>query len=127
VFSIIRRTDYRPKDLIRVEVQIPLGQNYGCIMEAYDGPGGYLASNMRWTSAIFENRSDLLRVGILPREDTTHSSPAGDNRELTFVLRGCNIRQVTEDRYVEVKEYFKDQAEAAGGALFFKLVPSSQM
>jgi len=124
VFSIIRRQDRKPSTerLSKIEVQLPLIDNVALI-ESYDGPGGYLASNMRWTYALFAKRdSQLLRVGILPRDDTNNSSPVADNRDLTFVLKGCKLnKQLVGPWYARFEEHYVGKDVPVGRAVWYKI------
>jgi hypothetical protein len=129
VFSIIRKDDWSklpPKNLTKIEVVLSLVPETALIA-SYEGPGGYLASNMRWTYALFEHtRKEKLRVGILPRDNTKNSSPIADNKELTFVLRECRITNLNVAYYALVKEYYEGQEEPIVIPVHYKLVHSSK-
>jgi hypothetical protein len=90
---------------------------------SYDGPGGYMLSNMRWTYTTFENHpGERLLVHLLPRNDTDNTSPVEHN-EISFVLRGCKILPgLLNSWQVTFVEHCEDGA-TPGGWVRYRLAP----
>jgi len=126
VFCLIRKEDWSTdhNNLQKLEIELTLN-GARAIMTSYKGSGVYLASNMRWTEYVkFTDDLTKLKVGIVPRDDERGWSPVGDNKDLTFVLKGCRILDERNTGIAVVTEYYKDQDVGASGPLVYKLVPA---
>jgi hypothetical protein len=122
VFSIVRVPSAEPRALTRIEVDITMTADAG-MFTSYDGPGGYMLSNMRWTYTTFQNHSnERLLVHLLPRNDTDNTSPVEHNKEISFVLRGCKILPDKGNFwYVTFVEHYEDATP--GGSVTYRLAP----
>lgn len=121
VFSIVRVPDAQPRRLVRIQVDITMNASAG-MFTTYDGPGGYMLSNMRWTYTTFENLpGERLLVNLLPRNDTDNTSPVEHNKEISFVLRGCKILpNVVHAWQITFVEQYED-GESPGGWISYRL------
>lgn len=131
LFSIVRKPDAAPRPLRGIELQISMLNDSG-LMIKYEGPGGYMLSNMRWTLAIRENLpGERLLLSVIPRnvedDENKGTSPIEYNKEISFVLEECwpNSKEVAYWN-IDFKEVYEDDEEKnPGGAMFYKVQKSS--